>query len=284
MSEASGEGCSLSEQRQRWPTREEKQRAEWGERQAQSLWDGLYARWSPEIDGRVVLDLGCSWGYLLRFLAERFRPRRLIGTDPSPAWRTVDHGWDYEALGGLVCFFEGDLPQIEQLALGSIDTILCTSVLQYMTPESLAANLDRAYGLLRPGGEVLLRTRVFTSYVGADLHRDIALPYAHLLYPEAELVSLVQERRGRNPNYLNWLTASSYLMMFMRAGFEIREARRRFNKVEPDVIARVAARYPWISEEERNCAEVEARLVRPPRPPRERSPGSVRPTAAPSGT
>ncbi len=249
-------------QRATWASKEEKERAQWGQRQALSLWEGLYARFSPAIDERVVLDLGCSWGYMLRFLAERYAPARLIGTDLSPAWRRVDHGWDYEALGGLVSFIEGDLATIDQLEPESIDTILCTSVLQYMTPEGVAANLARAYQLLRPGGEMLLRTRVFTSYVGADLHREIALPYPHLLYPEAALIALVQARRGRPPNYLNWLTASSYLMMFLRAGFEIADARRRFNKVEPQLIARVAARYPWISAEELNCAEVEARLVR----------------------
>ena len=39
---------------------------------AQGLWDGLFARFDPLIDGAVlVLDLGCSWGYTLKFLAER---------------------------------------------------------------------------------------------------------------------------------------------------------------------------------------------------------------------
>lgn len=250
-------------QRARWPSKEEKQRAEWGERQANSLWTNLYSRWTPAIDGQVVLDLGCSWGYMLRFLAERYRPQLLIGTDPSPAWRKIDHGWDYEALGGAVRFIQGDLAGIDELDSESVDTILCTSVLQYLTPEALVANLARAYELLRPGAQMLLRTRVFTSYVGADLHREIALPYPHLLYPEADLAAIVEDRRGRKPNYLNWLTASSYVMMFIEAGFEVADARRRFNSAGPEVIERVAARYPWISETELNCAELEARLVKP---------------------
>ena len=56
----------------------EKGTQEWGTKWAQGLWDGLFARYDPLIDGQVVLDLGCSWGYTLKFFAEHFRPARSI--------------------------------------------------------------------------------------------------------------------------------------------------------------------------------------------------------------
>jgi cyclopropane fatty-acyl-phospholipid synthase-like methyltransferase len=247
------------------PLEREKTRLEWGDEQARSLWSNLYARYDPVVDGQTVLDIGCSWGYLLRFLAEEFRPRRLIGVDISQLWETVDHGWDYRAIENLE-FHAGDLGQIEALEPESVDLVLCTSVLQYMTPEQLEANLERVYSLLRPGGQMILRTRVWTSYIGADLHSYFELPYVHLLYARAELARAVREQYGRELRYLNWLTASSYLAIFNRVGFEILDAPRRMNRAAPEVGERVGAAYPWIAPDELGVAELEAKLVRPIEP------------------
>jgi SAM-dependent methyltransferase len=234
----------------------------WGEKQASNLWSNLYERYSPLVDGRTVLDVGCSWGYMLKFLADRFRPTRLIGTDVAPHWETSRHGWNYRRLGDLIEFHVGNLPDIAALEDGSIDLMLCTSVLQYMTPEQLEANLERAHDLLRPGGQMILRTRVFTSYIGADLHDHLDLPYAHLLHGERDIAAALRTR-GSEPPYLNWLTASTYLATFVRAGFELVDVRRRPNRVAPEVMDRVGEAFPWIAADELTCAELEAQLVRP---------------------
>jgi SAM-dependent methyltransferase len=245
------------------PTVAEKNRAEWGARQAQSLWQSLYGPMGAVVDGRTVLDLGCSWGYMLRFLAEEFTPQKLIGTDPGGAWARGDHGWDWLALGDLVEFHRGDLAAIETIGTGTVDLIMCTSVLQYMKPEGVEDNLARCYELLRPGGEMMLRTRCFTSSLGADLHRLAEPQYVHLLHGEDDLRAWVREHHDRATPYLNWLTATTYLTMFVRAGFEVAEVRRRMNSREPEVIERVARELPWIDANERNVAELEARLIRP---------------------
>jgi hypothetical protein len=139
---------------------------------------------------------------------------------------------------------------------------MCTSTLQYMTPEQVEENLTRAYQLLKPGGEMILRTRVFTSYIGADLHRTISKPYAHLLYGEQQIARVVREQTGRDPRYLNWMTASTYTVLFHRAGFETLDLQRRPNTAARDVLAEVAKAMP-IPPKELECAELEARLMRP---------------------
>jgi hypothetical protein len=234
----------------------------WGAAQAEVLWTGLYARYDPPIDGSTVLDMGCSWGYMLRFLAERFEPRLLIGTDLSPWWEREGHGWDYGRLGAGLQFHVGDLWEIAEISERSVDLLLSTSVLQYMTPEQLEANLARSYDLLRAGGEMILRTRVWTSYIGADLHNEIEQPSVHMLYPQRDLDAWVEARGGR-PKYMNALTASSYLATFVRAGFEVLDARRRMNSLSDELRARLEAEYPWIAPDELHCAELEARLLRP---------------------
>ena len=247
--------------RAKWVSESTKQSPEWGAEQARKLWEGLYSRWEPVIDGRVVLDLGCSWGYLLRLLMDDHRPRKLIGVDIRSWWNEVEPAWDRD---GVVEFLEGDLGSVP-VDEGSIDLILCSSVFQYLPPEALLETLARAYRLLRPGGELMLRTQLYTSYLGASLHRAYELPYVHLLHGEELLRDRLKDQRGRSPQYTNGLTASSYLATFAMAGFDILDSRRLVNRHAPEIQARVAAEFP-VSADELNCTGLEARLLRPIEP------------------
>lgn len=235
---------------------------EWGQQQAEKLYTGLTAPNVSAISGLHVLDVGCSWGYLLKFLADTAKPKQLIGTDVAPLWYEHDSMWNEPQYRDRIRFFQGDLPQIDAIRPGTIDLIICTSVLQYMTPEQVEANLDRMFDLLRPGGRIVLRTRVFTSYIGLDLHHHTDMPFPHLFYGEREIADHISAA-GNSLRYLNWLTASSYAAIFVRIGFEIPLFKRRMNKQNPEVTERLKNRFPWIDENELLCAEVEAVLHRP---------------------
>lgn len=260
-----GEGLAdYRADRAKWVSDTGKLSPDWGIEQAEKLWNGLYSRWNPVIDGRVVLDLGCSWGYLLRRLAELNRPAKLIGVDVRSWWTEVDSGWHEEMGDGVVEFLEGELGSVP-LDDGSVDLMLCSSVFQYLPPEDLLATLERAYRILTPGGELLLRTQLYTSYLGASLHRDYELPYVHLLHGEDLLRDRLRARRDRTPQYTNGLTASSYLATFAAAGFQILDARRLMNRHAPEVQERVAEEFP-VAANELGCTGLEARLLRPIEP------------------
>ena len=250
------------ESRSKLVTREEKGGSDWGGGMAQKIWDGLYSRHSPVIDGATILDIGCSWGYLLKFIEETFKPTKMIGTDIRPWWEIEDHGWNYEQLGDRIQLIASDLTEIEDIPSESVDLAMCTSVLQYLTPENVEANMEKAYSLLKPGGEMILRTRVWTSAIGADLHREIELPYAHLLYSKAETDRVVEEM-GKQTKYLNWLDSNTYLAIFHRVGFEMIDVRRRMNHHAENVASRVLDMYPWVDPKEALCAELEVRMVKP---------------------
>ena len=104
---------------------------------AEWFWGGLYSRHSPIIDGATILDVGCSWGYLLRYISENFDPKKMIGTDIRPWWEIENHGWDYKALGESLQFFSDDITEIEGIHEESVDLAMCTSVLQYLSPENV---------------------------------------------------------------------------------------------------------------------------------------------------
>ena len=244
----------------------EKCRVEWGEQQAHALWTNLYARYEPIIDDRVILDLGCSWGYMLMYLTKHFRPRKTIGVDVVPLWDTVPHGWDYQACLDRVEFHAGLLPELDGIQRGSVDYVMCTSVLQYLRPEMILATLERVYDLLRPGGEMILRTRCFTSYIGADMHSYYVQDYVHLLHPLNIVRQDLKAWQDRDARYLNYLMASNYMALFNQSGLETLDVRRRNNSRSPELIKKVQETYPWISPDELLCAEVEARLLRPIEP------------------
>lgn len=250
------------ENRANLATLEEKEKQDWGDEMASKLWKNFYSKHSPLVDDATILDIGCSWGYLLKYLNDNFSPSKLIGTDILPWWESTKHGWDYQSLGDKLQLIANDLTAVDEIPEESVDLVMCTSVLQYLTPENVEANMAKAYSLLKPGGEMILRTRVWTSYIGADLHRDITLPYAHLLYSQGQ-TSEILAKKGIKAKYLNWLDSSTYLFMFTRVGFEVIDVNRRMNSRAPEIATRVLEKFPWIPSSELQCAELEARLLRP---------------------
>jgi SAM-dependent methyltransferase len=200
------------------------------------------------------------WGYLFKLLLEMTAPARLIGVDVAAPWGRVGSLWDWEG-DGRVDLRQTDIFGLE-LAPGSVDLVLCSGMLMYLSPEALDATLSRVYDLLRPGGQFLLRTQVYTSYLGASLHRSYANPYVHLFHGERLLQDRLREHGGRVNQYTNWLTPTSYLIAFTRAGFEILDAVRLKNWHAPSVQAEVAAEFP-VDDNELNVTGLEAQLVRP---------------------
>ena len=241
----------------------EKMTLEWGHSFAEKLWEGLYSRYNPFLTNKTVLDFGCSWGYVLKFISEIDAPKRLIGFDLADLWFQMKDKWDYESNPFPMEFHKQDICENRSIPSGSVDLVLSTSVLQYIAPDHLERTLDKIYSLLKPGGEFLLRTRCFTSYIGADFHTAFSDPYLHLLQSGKKVDSAYFSKVGRKPRYLNTLTASSYVALFHRAGFEILDLNFRMNKQEPDRMKKVSEKWSWISEDELNVAEIEARLIVP---------------------
>jgi 2-polyprenyl-3-methyl-5-hydroxy-6-metoxy-1,4-benzoquinol methylase len=225
---------------------------EWGEARASAIW-------KPNELGRTVLDLGCSWGYLLRFLAIRGRARRLIGVDTTPAWDGI-HEWHWREVPELA-FHHGDLESFSALG-GSVDLILCSAMLNELTPEDVDATVSAAYRLLRPGGEMLVDVGLVTGHFISDVSRRFAMPVPHLAFGEYDLLRQLSDTDRVGHQYSNCLTATGYLMSFARAGFEILGAERKRNIPLPVFDELLASEFD-ASEAEISAGRLAVRLVRP---------------------
>jgi len=152
-----------------------------------------------DLRGRTLLDYGCGGGGKTVHYA-RQGAARVIGVDlhcDAPRARA------FGAREGLSLEFyslepDGRIP----LPAASIDVILSSSVLEHV------GNLPRALAelrrVLRPGGLALHRWHPFATRRGAHLGATLGLPFAHRLFPEADLVqayyrSLI-DKYGRVPD------------------------------------------------------------------------------------
>lgn len=98
-----------------------------------------------------VLDLGCGRGQLALLLLEAEVADRVHGVD----WDAEKVAFAARAAEGLRATFEkGDVREAEG---GPFDTVLLVDVLHYFSRETQDALLDRAAGLVEPGGRLVVR-------------------------------------------------------------------------------------------------------------------------------
>jgi SAM-dependent methyltransferase len=231
---------------------------DWGDARASAIWDG-YKQWNPNVLGRTVLDLGCSWGYLLRLLEMRGGARRLIGVDITPEWEQILE-WRWRDVPELV-FHHGDLESFAAPG-GSVDLIVCSAMLNELTPEEVDATVSAAYRLLRPGGEMLVDVGLITGHFASDVSRRFAMPVPQLAFGERDLMRQLGDEERAGHRYPNCLTTTGYLVSFARAGFEILDADRQRNISLPVLDEQLASEFD-AAEEEMSTGRLAARLVRP---------------------
>ena len=108
----------------------------------------------PELQDRLVLDVGCGNGYYLYRMAEH-KPRLIVGIDPFVRYAAQFAAVQkYAACPGIqylpIAFSE--LPPLE----GSFDVVFCMGVLYHQRSPLLF--LRELFNRLRPGGTLVLET------------------------------------------------------------------------------------------------------------------------------
>lgn len=100
----------------------------------------------------VVLDAGCGRGRSLKFLAERFRPERIVGVDADPRMP----GWAAPEAAALGCALDLRVADASDTGLpdASVDLVFCHQTLHHLVGQEAA--LAEFFRVLRPGGVLLL--------------------------------------------------------------------------------------------------------------------------------
>lgn len=107
----------------------------------------------PPGQGRVLLDVGCSWGRWC--VAAGSKGYQVVGIDPSlgavMAARRVTR-----ALGVAARFIVGDARYLP-IRTGAIDTVFSYSVIQHFSVADAMLTFDQVRRVLRPAGQCLIQ-------------------------------------------------------------------------------------------------------------------------------
>ena len=198
---------------------------------ALALWSQLFEPFAPLVEGADILELGCGDGRLLAALARTGGARSAVGLERRAYWRGKGGGVAWSPARFPELELHADPDRLENLDDGVADLILARELDAFLPLEGLEAGLDRLYGLLRPGGEMIARLRCCGPDSGMD-----------------------------GPGY-GFMTPTAWVAQMLGAGFEIAAMRRVWR--DQDDQTRAAAWLPEASDDDRLTAEIHLRMIRP---------------------
>jgi len=133
--------------------------------QAEEAMLALYAERAQLRDGQDILELGCGWGSLTLWMAERFPDARITAVSNAPAQRAFiearcrERGIDNVRV--MTC-------DVSRLMLEAEAFDRCVSVEMFEHIRNHEALMDRIAGWLRPGGKL---------FVHIFCHRTLVYPF-----------------------------------------------------------------------------------------------------------
>ena len=124
----------------------------------------LYTTRAELVDGMRILDLGCGWGSLSLYLAERYPSSQIVGVSNSASQRTFI--LQRAAARGLTNV-RIETCNVNELAVeGTFDRVLSIEMFEHM--RNYEELLRRVSELLRPKGKL---------FVHIFVHKDFAYPF-----------------------------------------------------------------------------------------------------------
>lgn len=196
------------------------------QRTALGPWQDIYQHFGPQLEDADVLIVGCGDGRLAARFVTHGDARSAVGIETGAASFSPS-----DRLEGRLRL-EGDLALLDTLDDETFDLVLSPSLDMQLPLSDLERRVRRLYDLLRPGGEAIVNLRCAAAR------------------PEA----------GTGPGY-GVMNPSSWLGLFMRAGFEVAGTTRVWR--DEAEASEVRERLPRTRDEERLCAELRVHLFRP---------------------
>ena len=224
---------------------------DWRSASLSRSWDAFS---DSHVTGKEVLDFGCGDGQLTFFLAQRKRPRRILGVDISTdaLERAKAHLSTLALAEGVQVDFVLGSTQALPVPDQSFDTLLALDCLEHVM--SIDAILRDWYRVLRPGGRCLIEWFPYKGPWGPHMESLIPIPWAHVIFGERAMfraAEMIYDQPGfvprhwdldehgkKKPNkwrawssfkeqgYINELGERRFQDSARRAGFEVARLER----------------------------------------------------------
>ena len=173
----------------------------------------------------VILEVGCSSGFMLRLVRERFPHALVMGSD---------------VVGEPLAQLAADLPDMPLLQFdlvkcplpeNSLDAVLLLNVLEHIQDD--AAAMQQIYRILKPGGIVLIEVPAGPHLY--DVYDKLLLHYRR--YSLAALRKLVEEAQLQ-------IAEQSHLGFFLYLGFWlVKQRNKRFLSEKHTVQQQIVAQH-----------------------------------------
>ncbi len=128
----------------------------------------------PDIENKTVVDCGCGkgiWGYLIRATRKVGTKGKLIGIDLNAQY--LNHCKTHNVYHKVIKSSITSIPLPEN----SVDFLICSEVIEHLTPEEGEKFLFEVDRIMKPGGRAIITTPnvELETYIksGADSHSSL---------------------------------------------------------------------------------------------------------------
>ena len=136
---------------------------------------------------KVILDFGCGFGGKSLFYGT-LNVKEVIGVDIVNNFKRCQEFADKDLLPVKFATLKNNKLPLDDK---SIDIVISSAVFEHI--ENVNEALDEIYRVLKPGGLFLLRWHPFRTRYGAHLDDAISIPFAHILFPEKDILKCYSE-------------------------------------------------------------------------------------------
>ncbi len=180
-----------------------------------------------DVTDRVVLEVGCGYGYLSAALVECAGAARAIGVDVEQA-----PNWDEHQNPQLELIL-GDLSASPLVAPGSVDVVVSQVVFEHVTrPVQMLAAV---YDAMKPGATAWLRLNIFAARNASHLYNEVFFPWPHLLFEDDVVAEFYRRHHAQLQTRFYWInrmTVAHYLHVCREVGFDLLDVRRKTSPID----------------------------------------------------
>jgi len=133
--------------------------------QAEEAMLQLYGERAELADGQNILELGCGWGSLTLWMAERYPNANIVAVSNSPLQRQYIEA---RCRQRKLCNVRVITEDVNRLGLAAVQFDRCVSIEMFEHMRNYAILLGRIAGWLRPGGKL---------FVHLFAHRTLMYPF-----------------------------------------------------------------------------------------------------------
>ncbi len=212
-------------------------------------------------DNKDILNFDCHWGeLLLQLYNDNQNIKSLTGIDKISYWDNLDttNKFIRNIFDNKIKLISGNIILDDKFQDIQFDTIISSKSLHCFSANHLEKIMDLFYKYLRPGGDIFINVKTFFTKNINTL--KINTPYAHLLFPQHEIIKYLN---NKDIESILPFTGSTFINLLRQAGFNIKAVERDKVSDSSEFLKKHASKLRVYNKQEFETAEILINGVKP---------------------